>query len=171
VAVELRILHVRRAAAHVHRLQLQALGDEFRLRQLELGNDDDGRRADGDARVLVGRALHAARHHQPHVHAVGAAITNSVGLERVVQRLGQTGAVQPDVHRQCHGSFAQALQVRVEEGRVALHDAQPLPDTVPQHETTVEDRHHGVGARLQFAVDPDADRCVARVVVEIVDAL
>ena len=55
-----------------------------RQRLLVLGDDHDGGKADGHARVLVGRSLYAACDHQPHVHAVG----HVIGTEGRVDRLG-----------------------------------------------------------------------------------
>ena len=44
--VELRVLHVRIAAAHMHGEQREAALDGLRQRRLVFGDDDDGRRAD-----------------------------------------------------------------------------------------------------------------------------
>ena len=49
--------------------------------------------------------------------------------------------------------------------------AQALPHAVAEHEAAVEHRYERLGARLQRAVDVDPDRVVARVVVEVLDAL
>ncbi len=51
------------------------------LRQLPFGNDDDRRAADRQARILIGRALDAARHHQADMHA----LAHAVGLDHVEQ--------------------------------------------------------------------------------------
>ena len=44
----------------------------FRAWGFVFGDDDDGRRRDRHARILIGRCLDAARHHQADVHAVAA---------------------------------------------------------------------------------------------------
>ena len=88
VRVELGILHIGIAATHVDCEQRQSRRECFGLRRLVFGNDDDRRGADRRARVLVGRALDAARDHQPDVHAV----LHPVGGQGVVDRFRQLPA-------------------------------------------------------------------------------
>ena len=167
VAVELRVLHVGIAATHVHGEQAQALRQRFGLGDLELRDDHHGRRAHGDARVLVGRALHAARHHQPQMHAVA----HAVGVQRGVERLRQLRTIHADIQRDRFRALVQPVEVFVEKDRVPVDHPQTFPHAIAQHETAVEYRHRGFGPRFQRPVDPDADVRIARVVVEVVDAL
>jgi hypothetical protein len=60
------------------------------------------------------------------------------------------------------------VQVRVEEQEDAVLQADPLPDAVADEEAAVEHRDGGLGAGLEFAVDVDQDRLVARVVDRVV---
>ena len=133
---------------------------------LVLGDDHDRRGADSDARVLVGRRLHPAGAHQPHVHA----IRHPVGGQRVVDRAGQLVAADAEVDHQRGRALPEPVEVLLEERRVAVVHPQPLPDAVAEHEAGVEDRHRGLGARLQLAVDPDEDLVVARVVSMVMSA-
>ena len=109
--------------------------------------------ADRHARVLVGRALHAARDHQPHVHAVA----HAVRVERRVERARQLLAVRPT-------SSAMALAPSYSRSRWWSRNASlprwtrrpsqtPSPSTKPR----IEHRHDGFVARLQRAVDVDQD--------------
>ena len=80
--VDLLVLHCRIAAADVDGEQLEpALVRPPDQRLLILGDDDDGRRRDHDARVLIGRRAHAARDHQPDMDAV----VMPIGVERLVE--------------------------------------------------------------------------------------
>ncbi len=64
-----------------------------------------------------------------------------------------------------------AMTEGTKEDWMAIDHPQAFPDAVAKHEPAVEDRHGGLRPGLQRAVDPDPDRGIARVVVEIVDAL
>ncbi len=79
--VELLILFGRAGAADVDSEQIEPLGEHFRPRDFPFGNDDDRRLADCQSRVLIGRALDAARHHQPDMDA----ILHRVGFDGVKQ--------------------------------------------------------------------------------------
>ena len=103
------ILHVGIPAAHVHGEQPQPGREGFGLGDLELGDDHDGRRADADARILVGRALHPARRHQPQVRAVAHAVRG----EGVVDGAGQRRAVESDVQRDRLGALGEPVEVLV----------------------------------------------------------
>jgi hypothetical protein len=84
VRVELGILHVRIVAASVHGEQRQAALGDIKRRGLVFWNDDDGGRADDDARTLVGRALDAAGDHQADVDAVAGHVAGGEGVEDCV---------------------------------------------------------------------------------------
>ena len=168
VRIELGVLHVRRAAAHVHGEQRQSARGDVRGSGLVLGNDDDGRRTHGHARILVGRAFHPAGDHQAHMHAIAM---HAVGVEGGVDRAGQLRAVQADVEQDRLGAFVQPVQVRIQEQRMPAEHAEPFPDAVAKHETAVEHRHHRLAAVLHHAVDGNEDVGVARIVGRMLGAL
>ena len=76
-------------------------------RLLVLGDDHHRRRPDRHARILIGRALDAARDHQPHVHAVA----HVVGPERRVDRLDQLIAAEADVERDRLRALVQTVEM------------------------------------------------------------
>ena len=59
----------------------------------------------------------------------------------------------------------------IEEGRMAIDDAQALPDAVAEHETGIENRDGGFLAALHGTVDVDQDVAIARIVGVIVAAM
>src|SRR5699024_6480886 len=136
VGVELRVERVGCRAAHVRGEQRDAAGDGRGKRILVLADDHDRRRADRDARVLVWRALDAARDHQAYVDAVG----HLVGPQGAVDRRGEGGAVHPDVEHDRPRALVQPVEVLLEEGGVTAADPKPLPDPVTQDVAGVEDR-------------------------------
>ena len=107
-----------------------ALGLGLGQRRLVLGDDHDRGLADHEARVLVGRLLDAARDHQADVRAVG----HAVAVERVLHRLDDAVARQADVERDRARALEQPVEMGVEADQPALHQAQPFPDAVAQHE-------------------------------------
>ncbi len=119
----------------------QAARQHFRPGQLPLGDDDDRRGADGQARILVGRALDAARHHQADVHAVA----HGVGLDDVEQARRERLAGQADVDAQHLGAVPQAVEVLVEEGDAPAVEPEALPDAVAEHEAGIEHGNLGLG--------------------------
>ena len=159
VRVEAQVEDVGAAGAKGRGEEREAARLRFGLGRLPLGDDDDRRLADDEARVLVRRALDAARHHQPDVHAIG----HRVPRQRVEQGSGQLGTGEADVERDRGRAFVQAVEVRVEADEAALHQAQPLPDAVAEDEAAVEDRDPRLVARHEVAVDVDQDAIVARV--------
>src|SRR4051795_7693676 len=59
----------------------------------------------------------------------------------------------------------------LQEGGMARPYAQPFPHPVAEDEARVEHRHDRALTRHEFAVDPDEDALVARVVLEVVRAV
>src|SRR6186997_1415103 len=90
-------------------------------------------------------------------------LAHAVGVERVVEPLGQRLARQADSHRDSLRALEEPVEMAVEKLDFALVDAKPLPDSVAEHEAAVENRNRRLLARLQFAVEVDEDRRVARV--------
>ena len=89
-----------------------------------------------EARILVGRLLDAARHHQPDVRAVG----HAVAVERVLHRLDHTRAGQADVELDRARALEQPVEMGVQADQPALDQAQPFPHAVAQHEARIEHR-------------------------------
>ena len=98
------------------------------------------------------------------------AIAHLVRAQRLADRSAELGPRHTDVERDGLGTLEESVEVLVEERRVPLVHAQPLPDAVAEHEAGVEHRHDGLGPRLQLAVDVDQHGVVARVVVVLVRA-
>ena len=165
--VELGILHIGRTTAHVHGEQFQPVLKSLGFCCLVFGDDHERGRAKCDAGILVGRELRSAGDHQPDMHAVG----HAVGGEGVGDRTGQFTATAADIQRDGLGALVQAIQMRIQEQRLATMHAQAFPDAVAEHETGVEHRHHRFGARLHLAVDVNQDVAIAWVVDEIVGAV
>ena len=159
VGVELLVLLGRAGAPHVDGEERKAARQHFRPGQLPLGDDDDRRGADGQARILVGRALHAARHHQADVHAVA----HGVGLDDVEQARRERLAGHADVDAQHLGAVPQAVEVPVEEGDAPAVEPEAFPDAVAEDEAGIEHGDLGVRTADEFAVDADEDVVVARV--------
>ena len=124
------------------------------------GMIDDGGRPDRYPRVLVRRALHAARHHQADVDAVD----HAVGLKGAVELVGEICRRHPDVERDRRRTLVEPPKMAIEECRVAIVDAKPLPHAVAEHEACVEHRDDGLGARPQLAVDRHEDAVVSWIV-------
>ena len=120
-------------------------------------------RADRQARVLIGRALDAARDHQPDVHAV----RHAVGLDDVEQARLQRLAAQADVDAQHLRPVPQPVEMAVEKGDAPVDEAQALPHAVAEHEAGIEHGDLRLLARRQRSVDADQDGIVARVAVVI----
>src|SRR3954466_9757273 len=59
----------------------------------------------------------------------------------------------------------------LQEGGMARPYAQPFPHPVAEDEARVEHRHHRALARHEFAVDPDEDALVSRIILELVRAV
>jgi hypothetical protein len=136
-----------------------ALGLGLGQRRLVLGHDHDGGGTDHEARVLVGRLLHTAGHHQTDMCAVGHAVL----VERVLHRLDDTVARQTDVELDRACALEQPVEMGVQADQPAFDQAQPFPDTVAQHEARVEDRDARLVARHERAVHVDQNVLVARV--------
>jgi len=62
------------------------------------------------------------------------ALVHAVGVDRLVQPLRQLLARQADVHRNRLRALEQPIHVPVEECETPLVDAQPLPNSVAEHE-------------------------------------
>jgi hypothetical protein len=97
------------------------------------------------------------------------AILHAVRVEGLVEALDQFMTAEADVHRDRLGALEQPVEVLVEEGEPPLVDPQAFPHAIAEHEPGIEHRHHRFGARLQFAVDADQDRGVARIAGAIVE--
>lgn len=57
-----------------------------------------------------------------------------------------------------------------EEHGVTGHDPETFPDPVTQNEAAVENRDSSLGTSLEFAIYPDPDCGIARVIMEVVNA-
>ena len=148
------LLRVRRAGTDVSSDAVQV-----RVRLPVFGDDGEGRRAECVARILVRCGLLAACRHDANVHAV----PHAVGLERAPDGLRQRRPVQPEVQPDAGRAREQAIQVLVEERQRAPVQSQALSDAVAGDEAAVEDRHSGLRARHQRAVEVDEDAGVARI--------
>ncbi len=142
--------------------------DRRRQRILVLGDDHERGRAGRHARVLVGRRLRPAGHHQPDVDAIAV---HAVRRERPVDLGGQLVPAAADVERDGGGALPQPVEVLLQEHGVPGADPQPLPHAVAEDETGVEDAHDRLRARHEPAVDVDQDLRVARVVGVVVGAV
>src|SRR5215211_9360952 len=90
--------------------------------------------------------------------------------QRRVDRLGQLGAAAADVEHEGLRALREAVEVALQERRMAPPHAEPLPHAVTKDEARVEHRYDRLLARHELAVDPDEDALVARVVLELVRA-
>ena len=159
MAVELGILDVGRSPAHVNGEQAYPPCRHGRIRNLVLGNDDDGGGSDGDPGILVRRRLHAARDHETDVHVVG----HPVRPQRPVERFGQRRTVEPDVEIEGLRAFIEPVEMDIEKRDAAAMHPQSFPHSVPEHESAVEDRYPGFVTRHVLAVDVDENLLVARI--------
>lgn len=114
---------------------------------------------DGQARVLIGRALDAARRHQPDVDAVA----HAVGLDDVEESPLQGFTRKPEVDAQHFRAVPEPVEMALEEGDAAVDETQALPNAVAEHKAGVEHGHFGFRAGRQHPVDADQHRIVARV--------
>ena len=130
MAVEFRVLHVGRVAAHVYGGQADTLLERGRQRMLLLGADDDGRVADHEVGILVRRGLDAAGDHLADVYVRA----HGVGAQGVDDTPGQLFAAQADVQIARAGALLQTVEVLVEEGQAAIVQAQARPHPVTQHQ-------------------------------------
>ena len=111
VAVEARVEVVRRAAAHGAGVEAHAAGAGVWAGHLVLGDDDEVGSADGEARVLGGRLLDAARHHHAHVDAVGHRVGRERALDFGEEPLARPGQSHP--HRRA--GLPEAVEVGLRE--------------------------------------------------------
>ena len=140
--------------------------DDFWARFLVVGNNNDGRRASGVARVLVHRLLWPARDHEADMHA-GLHPICGKGLVQCRDDLVPRHA---DVERDGAGALEQPVEMGIEKQKPALVQAQALPHAIAQHETGVEDRHLGLRTRHDSAVQIDKRVLVARIGCKILTA-
>jgi len=166
VRIELRILHVRKAAAHVHGEQFQTGLQGFRFRRLVFRNDDHGRLADAGARILIRRAFDAAGDHQPDMHV----IAHAVGFQRLCDGLFHFAAAHADVQGDGLGAFIKTVEMGIQKRWLAGKDPESLPNAIAQHEATVEYRNCGLSAWFEDAIDPNPDIGVAHIIVKVVNA-
>ena len=134
-------------------------GEHFRPRPFPFRNDDDGRRADRQTRILIGRALDAAGHHQADMDAVG----HAVGLDDIEQPRLEGVAGEADVDPQHLRPVPQTVEMAIEEGDAAIDQPQALPDAVAEHEARIKHGHLRRGPGHERPVDADQDRVIARV--------
>ena len=98
--------------------------DDLRSRNLVFGDDDDGRRPDRDARILVGRALHAR-----------ALPSGGCGRRRACRwrrrqansRSASSVARQADIHVDRLGAFVEPVEMLVEKRDPALRSGAVPP--------------------------------------------
>ena len=139
VRVELRILHVRGTAPHVHGEQSQTARKRLGARQLVFRNDDHGGWPDA-SRADPGRgALHPARDHQADVDTVVMWLARACGTAPRVSAarsmpMSRSMALAASYRRPGAGRGTRCGPVH----------PQSLPHAVAQDEPRVEDRHHGL---------------------------
>ena len=164
VAVEFGIERIRRRAANGGREQAHAAFKHGGIGLFVFGDNHDGGRADGQARILRGRFLDAACDHQADMRAV----VHVVGAHRAIERVGDLFARQPDVEGNRFRALKEPIQMFVEEDKDIVMQPQSLPHAIADQEAAVKDRNLGLITRHQFAVDVDQDVFVAFVGYRIV---
>ncbi len=97
--------------------------ERFRFGILVFGNDDDRRRTDRHARILIWRALDAARDHQADMRVFAHAVRG----ERAIQRARQFVARQADVQCRSPWRLRTAGRGADRETRCGRHARAALP--------------------------------------------
>src|SRR5262249_2313803 len=157
VGVETQIEDVGAAAAEGGGCELQPLALQCRIRNLVLGRDCDGGASQRIPRVLMHRALLAARYHQAQMRP----IVYAVGGNRLEQRGLEPRLVHPDIERDGARAFDQALQVLVDENQSPVCEPDALPHTVAEAEAGIEDRYKSLAAPHEPPVEPAEHGVVA----------
>ncbi len=149
VTVELGVERIRRRAANRGSEQADALLKTFGIDAFVLGDDDNGWSALGQARVLRGRSLDAARNHQAHMHVV----MHIVGADRFVECLCEFLRHHADVESNGFRSLIEPREMLVEPDQNIMMKAQSFPHAIPHQKAAVKNRDFGIVARDEFAVD------------------
>jgi hypothetical protein len=126
-----------------------------------LGDDDDVRPAHGQARILRGGLLVASGDHKTHVDAFGAC--HAVAADGLVEGVRQLRARHPDVEAYRLGTLEEPVEVKIEEGELAVVQPEALPHAVPDEKAGVEDGDLRLLPRVELAVDVDEYVLVAPV--------
>ncbi len=147
-------------------MQMQSDRARRDKRRFIFGEDHNARPPQRVARVLIDRALHAARHHQADVRAVG----HAVGVETPPNRRREAFAVQPDIQTDRRRAREQPVEMEVEKHQRALVQSDALPHPVAHRKPGVENRYGGLGARRQIAVNGHNHVVIARIGDEILSS-
>ena len=130
MGIEFLVLHVGRATPDVHRVKLEAALEFIGARGFVFGDDHNGGGRDGHPRILIGRGLDAAGHHQADVHAIG----HPVGIEAIEQALDQFLRCDADIHEDRLGPFIEPLDVGAQKRNAAADHAQAFPHAIAKDE-------------------------------------
>ena len=159
--VQLGVLAVRQPAhlRHAGQPDARRLQPVHGARML---HDDHQRRPGGaELGVLERLVLDPARQHQAAMHIR----LHPVGLLRRPHRRADTLLVHAHIERDRLAGVEEAVHVLIEKRPDPVIKPHPFPDTVPQHEARVIDRHFRLVAVDDLPVHIDADVAVADVLV------
>src|SRR5262245_58247655 len=93
-------------------------------------------------------------------------VSHLIGIKTVEDPLHERIRRQPDIHEDGFGALIKPLDMFFQESDTADMDAQAFPYAVAEDEARVEYRDHGLGARIEFAIDRDQDVLIARINLE-----
>jgi hypothetical protein len=96
-------------------------------------------------------------------------ILHGIGFQGFVDCRTQFFPVQANIESNGFGTFEKPVEVSIKERRISGYDPEAFPNAIAQHKAAIENRYRGIGAWLEFAIDPNQDVLIARIVVKVVN--